>query len=81
MNLDKLKEKMCESNKSILSLSRDSGVAYATLYDILNGKAKNPRINTMKKISIALGFSLEDMLYQEDLNEENSFKNKETDNR
>ena len=42
MNLDKLKQKMCESNKSILSLSRDSGVAYATLYDILNGKAKNP---------------------------------------
>lgn len=81
MKLDMLKEKMLESNKSILALSKESGVAYATVYDIINNKAKNPRINTMTKIATALGLSLEDICYQEDLNEESDFKSKKTNKR
>ncbi len=80
MKLDKLKQKMYEKNKSILALSKDSGVPYATLYDILNNKAKNPRINTVEKIALALGIGLEDICYKEEIDEENYFKNKKTNN-
>ena len=67
MNLDKLKQKMYESNKSILSLSKESGVPYATVHDILNYKAKNPRINTVEKIVGALGLNIEDICCQEEI--------------
>lgn len=76
MKLDKLKQKMSETNKSILGLSKESGVPYATVYDILNNKAKNPRINTVEKIAGALGIGLDDICTRGIVNEENYFENK-----
>ncbi|HGG0416565.1 TPA: helix-turn-helix domain-containing protein [Clostridium sporogenes] len=62
MNITRLKKKIQEKNLTLYELSIKSQVAYSTLHDIINGKAKNPRIDTITKIAHALGEKVESLI-------------------
>lgn len=53
---------MKEENISIYQLSKKTGIADSLLGKILNGKVKNPRINTVKAIAAALHISIDDIV-------------------
>jgi len=57
-----IKQKMQKENFSIYELSKKSKVAYATLHNIISGKAKNPRIGTLVKIAQALNVPLQNLV-------------------
>lgn len=62
MNVEKLKQKIEESGLTLYKLSIKSQVAYSTLHDIISGKAKNPRIDTITKIAGALEEKVESLI-------------------
>ena len=62
MDIKKIKEKMNFKKMSMLELSNKSEIGYATLHDILNGKSKNPRIDTIQKIAKALNENVENLI-------------------
>lgn len=72
MNTVKIKQKIHDEGISLYKLSADSGVAYSTLHDIVNGKAKSPRIDTLTKIANALGVKIENLIWREHNNDTNS---------
>lgn len=53
-----LKKEMLKQNFSIQKLSEKANVSYKTLCNILNGKVKNIRLNTILKIIKVLKISL-----------------------
>ncbi|MEO0633088.1 MAG: adenosylcobalamin-dependent ribonucleoside-diphosphate reductase [Pseudomonadota bacterium] len=42
-------------------VAADAGLSYTSVYDIIKGKSKNPRIDTLEKIAAALGVSAADI--------------------
>ena len=72
-----IRKKIDSDNVSIYELSQKSGVAYATLHNIISGKAKNPRIGTLIKIANALDEPLQNLIEVKD-SEKNSFKNQKS---
>lgn len=50
--------------------SRDSEIPKRTIQEIIYGKNKNPRIDTLMKIASALNISIDDLIYK-DLTKEN----------
>ncbi|WP_338755788.1 helix-turn-helix transcriptional regulator [Moraxella lincolnii] len=57
--LNKLLEK---NNLSVADISRATGIRGSTLYDIANGTAKSPRIDTIIKICDVLDISVDEFL-------------------
>lgn len=53
---------MANQNLSMYKLSQTANIGYATLYDILNGKCKSPRIDTITKIAKALNEKIENLI-------------------
>lgn len=62
MNIEKLKTLMIDENLNIPKLSKKTGISVGRLSEILSGKAKNPRIDTVKKIANALEVSVEEII-------------------
>lgn len=62
LNVIKLKQKMRENKLTLYKLSVKSNIAYSTLHDIISGKAKNPRIDTIIKIAIALDEQVQNLI-------------------
>lgn len=65
LNVAKLKQKIQQKGLTLYKLSIKSEVAYSTLHDILSGKAKNPRIDTITKIANALEEKVESLIWRE----------------
>lgn len=63
MDRERLKQKMQEKHLTLYKLSIESGVSYSTLHDIIiTGKAKNPRIDTIRKIANTLEEKVENLI-------------------
>lgn len=62
MDREKLEEILKEADISLYKLAADSNIGYATLYDIMSRKIKNPRIDTVTKIANALGKKVDDLI-------------------
>ncbi|MHB9946938.1 transcriptional regulator [Clostridium botulinum] len=62
MNITRLKKKIQEKSLTLYELSIKSEVPYSTLHDIITGKAKNPRIDTITKIANALEEKVESLI-------------------
>ena len=62
MNSDKLKKKIQEDKINLYKLSRESGIPYATLHDIVSGKTKNPTVDTILKLAKTLEESVESII-------------------
>ena len=58
---DNLKDLMEPRNLSANRLAALAGLSYTSVYDILTGKSKNPRIDTLQKIAGKLGVPLTDL--------------------
>lgn len=62
MNVEKLKKILEEKHISLYKLANKSDIGYATLHDIMSGKIKNPRIDTVSKIASTLGKTVNDLI-------------------
>lgn len=62
MSANNMRKYRIERNMSMKDLSLSAGVSERYLYFIENGE-KNPSINTAKKISYALGKSIDDIFF------------------
>lgn len=62
MNTRKIKDLMKEKNMSIYRLSKETGISDSLLGKILNGKVKNPRIQTVKQIAKALNVTIDEIV-------------------
>lgn len=73
---DRIKKIRKEKDMSISELAEKAGVAKSYLSSIERNKQTNPSIQFMEKVSVALGVSVNDLLYDasevkiEDLDEE-----------
>jgi transcriptional regulator with XRE-family HTH domain len=59
MNIKKFRD---EKGWSLNKLKEQSGVGYATLHDIENGKSKNVNTNSIEKIATALNKATDELL-------------------
>ena len=59
-----IQEALCKSEMSIYRLSKDSKVQYATLNDIVNGKAdiKKCNVETVYRLAQALKVPMEELI-------------------
>ncbi|MDS0527846.1 helix-turn-helix domain-containing protein [Clostridium sp. SHJSY1] len=80
MNINKIIKTLERQGISMHELSNKCGVPYSTLHDILNGKAKNPRVDTVSKIAEGLNMSINEILNEEGIDEESNIENKEKEN-
>lgn len=76
MDLKIIEKAMKLSNVNMHKLSKISQVGYATIYDLLNNKITNPRVETVMKITEALNIKVSDVLGEK--NEENKSDTKDT---
>lgn len=82
MNTDKIVQAIKEQGLSLNGLAIKSEIAYSTLHDIVNRKAKNPRIDTVNKIANALKIPIYDLLISKEIeNEKSDFESKEKENK
>jgi len=56
---DLIRAAKAAQNHTLETLAESTGLNPNTISDILNGKAKNPELNTIKKIADALGLRME----------------------
>lgn len=58
-----LRDHLKENGISVYALSRDSGISYSTLNDLVNGKVEidNCRVSLLRRLGTALGMPLEDI--------------------
>lgn len=56
---DILRAEKAAQKETIETLANSTGLNPNTISDILNGKAKNPELNSLKKIADALGLTME----------------------
>lgn len=69
MNTNRIVQAIKNNPLSVRKLAINSGVGYATLYDIANGNTKNPRIDTVVKISEVLNIPVTELLSEGGENE------------
>ena len=67
MSINPMKEIRTEKRMSIKDLSKETGLTERYLYFIECGK-RNPSMKSAKKISIALGKSMEEIFFAPDQN-------------
>ena len=61
-NIKNLKKYRAKKGWSQEKLAREAGISYNTLIKIERGGIKNPKIETIIKLSRALGVSLDDLV-------------------
>jgi transcriptional regulator with XRE-family HTH domain len=61
-NIKNLKKYRAKKGWSQERLAREAGISYNTLIKIERGGIKNPKIETIIKLSRALGVSLDDLV-------------------
>jgi predicted transcriptional regulator len=66
MNIKKIVHALEELNLTLNKFASECEISYATLYDITHGKTKNPRIETVAKISKALNIPITELLNKEE---------------
>lgn len=66
-NRCKLETLLNEKGWTKYRLAKESGLAQATVHDILSGKKVNPNANTLAKIADALGVSVNEFFDNEDI--------------
>lgn len=66
MKLNLLREAFNEKGISIKTLSKETGLAYATCYGILSGEKKNPTVISVYKISRYLNISIDELMGRDD---------------
>lgn len=68
MDADKIasfvKEQLFRKNMNVADAVRKSNIGSYTFHAVIQGKAKNPRINTLEEVASVLGLSLVDLLLQ-----------------
>ena len=59
-----LKDYLKKNNKSIYALAKESGVAYSTLNDLVNGKVdiNQCKVSLLRSLSLALGLTLDEAI-------------------
>lgn len=62
---EKLEASMLYANLDVKELANKSMVGVSTLYEILNGKKKNPQADTLSKLSIALNVNVNDFFHDD----------------
>lgn len=62
MNTEMLKMIMLDKNLNIPKLSQKTGISVGRLSEILSGKVKNPRIDTVKKIARVLEVDINEII-------------------
>ena len=62
MLAENIKRYRKESNLSQDDLARKAGVTYSTLSKIEAGYNQNPRVDTVRKIAVALGVTIDDLM-------------------
>lgn len=62
---DNIKKLRLENKLTLAKLSELSGVGQSTINDIENGKAKNPKTDTLTKLANALDVSINELLCQQ----------------
>lgn len=60
-----LKVLIAKKNITIEKLSEEINVSRVTLYRLSNGKLKNPKYETLKKVSSYFGISTDELLKKE----------------
>lgn len=63
---DNIKALLCKLDMKPSELADKSGVAQPRIHEIVNGITKNPRIQTLKRISEALGVTVDVLTSQTD---------------
>lgn len=66
MNIEKIVQTLKELNWTLNKFASKCEISYATLYDIIHEKTKNPRIETVTKISAALNIPITELLNKEE---------------
>ncbi|MCH2037822.1 MAG: helix-turn-helix transcriptional regulator [Rickettsiales bacterium] len=66
---ENLKKLMKEKNVSAYRLANEIGMGDSVIRDILRGRSKSPRIETINKIAIGLGVTTADIIGAESSNE------------
>jgi transcriptional regulator with XRE-family HTH domain len=61
---DNIKKLRLNNELTLAKLSEISGVGQSTINDIENGKAKNPKTDTLTKLANALGVNINELLCQ-----------------
>ncbi|WP_195428351.1 helix-turn-helix transcriptional regulator [Clostridium sp. D46t1_190503_E9] len=61
---DNIKKLRLHNKLTLAKLSELSGVGQSTINDIENGKAKNPKTDTLTKLADALGVNINELLCQ-----------------
>lgn len=56
-----IKEKVIESNMTIREIAKKAQIPFTTVNSIIQGYSKNPSLENMVKISIAMEIKLEDL--------------------
>lgn len=66
MNIEKIVQALKELDLTLNKFALKNEISYATLYDLTHGKTKNPRIETVTKISAALNIPITELLNKEE---------------
>lgn len=78
-NRDAILQYLNKKGWSKYRLSKESGIAQTTLYDILSGKKVTPNVKTLQKIADALGVSVNEF-FKEDNKDNEVYKIKYNEN-
>lgn len=63
-------KQLCDERKiTVNKLATISGVTQSTLEDLINGRAKNPTLKTLHRISIGLNMTVSELLDFPEMNE------------
>lgn len=59
---DKIRNLRKKNNWTLVELAKESGVGQSTINDIETGKAKNPKSETLAKLAMTFGISVDGLL-------------------
>ncbi|SFA70817.1 helix-turn-helix transcriptional regulator [Clostridium frigidicarnis] len=62
---ERLKDAMLSEGFDVKHLAEKSSVGVTTIYEILNGKKKNPKSETLSKLAYAMGIAVEDFFFDD----------------
>ena len=63
---EKIEKALMDSGKKLTQVSRETGIAYTTIFDWKNGRTKDIGFKKLKKIAAALGTTPERLVDDDD---------------